>query len=128
WPASDGRCRRLPRHQNKAPAGIWPYVCRIAALRPRTDVRLPMRRHDGCADPTSIDSFLPAPLLRDLFVPEAVVRLGPGGRDFSADHRCKTAAYHVSAHVDVNDESTNGCESSRDVYRNRQIAQPSRTP
>src|ERR1700730_3435085 len=113
---------------NKALFGNRRYACRTATPQPQMDVRLPTHQHVASADPTWSASFLGGRPFRELLIPEAMVRSGPGGRNFPADNRGETSADHGRAHVNVNNEASDGRQCGGDVHNDGQIAQPAQTP
>ena len=73
-------------------------------------------------------SFLRGRSFGDLLVPEAMMGSGPCRGNFSADDGSEAAPDHGGAHVNVNNEATNGRQRRDHVNRDGQITEPVQTP
>src|SRR5580700_7744822 len=72
--------------------------------------------------------FFPGRIACDLLVPEEVISARPGGGDAPADHSVKRFRLHEDAHVNMNNERSDGCHCCGHVYGHRQITHPPQTP
>src|SRR5258706_2345886 len=72
--------------------------------------------------------YLPGLIPADLFVPEPVMCLGPGLRNFPPNDRSETTADHGGPHINMNNEAANGRQCCGYVHCYRQITQPAQAP
>src|SRR5208282_3122007 len=75
-----------------------------------------------------ICSFPRSRVAEELLIPRVVVLLGPGTRHVAANDGAKSAAFHRSTHIDVDDKKRDGGERAYGMYEHSGEPQETQVP